>query len=122
MLAPGRQAGITVISLLILVVLFGTIGFAGLKIFPLYVERMKIRTVLQDVQTELGAGGNTVTGIRNALDARLNIDSLDVTREQMEIARNGDGYVIRIDKEVRASFIADLWFLVIVDEEVQIGR
>jgi hypothetical protein len=83
---------------------------------------MKIRTVLQDVQTELGAGGNTVTGIRNALDARLNIDSLDVTRDQMEIARYADGDVILIDKEVRASFIADLWFLVIVDEEVQIGR
>jgi len=121
-LARRRQAGITVIGLLIVVVIAGTLGLAILKIVPLYIERMKIQTVLSDVQTELGTGGNTLNGIRNALDARLNIDNLDVPREEMEIAREGDGYVVRIEREIRTPFVYDLWFLVIVDEEVQISR
>ena len=117
-----RQAGITFIGLLFLVVVFGAVGFAVLRIVPLYMERMQIGTVLDDVENELATGGNTIVAIRNALESRFYIDNVDIKANEMEVVREGDGYVIRVNKELRAPFVADLWFLVLVDEQVQIAR
>lgn len=121
-LSRRRQAGITFIGLLLLVIVFGSIGFAVLRIVPLYLERMKIGTVLSDIQTELGQGGNTITGIRSALDSRLYIENVRTEPGEVEVAREGDGYVIRIDKELRAPFVADLSFVLEVQDEVPIAR
>lgn len=119
---PRREAGITLIGLAFLVAVFGAIGLAVLKIVPLYLERMKIMTVLEDVRTELGTGGNTVQGIRYALDNRFYIESVTVERSEVDVVREGEGYAVRIDKELREPFFADLWFVVVIDEEVQISR
>ncbi len=119
---PGRQAGITLIGLMFLVAVFGVVGLAVLKIVPLYLERMKITTVLDDVRTELAMGGNTVQSIRYALDSRLYIESVTVDRSEIDVVREGEGYTVRIDKELRAPFFADLWFVVVIDDEVQISR
>jgi hypothetical protein len=120
--AHHRQAGITVIGFLILAAVFGTVGLAILKIVPLYMERMRIGTVLSDLQQELATGGNTVPSIRLALESRFNIENLDVPRDEVEISQGGIGYVVTISRESRASFAADLWFVVIINEQVEISR
>jgi hypothetical protein len=83
---------------------------------------MKIATVVQDVQTELGSGGNTVTSIRNALDSRFYIEAVTMDRSEIDITREGEGYSVHVHKELRTPFVADLWFLVVVDEEATISR
>jgi hypothetical protein len=118
----GREAGITVIGLLLAVVVVGALGLAGLRIVPLYLERMKIDTVLDDVQKELATGGNTVGGILNALESHFYIEAVTVDQKDIEVKREGEGFVVRINKELRAPFVADLWFMVMLDEQVQISR
>jgi len=118
----GHQAGITVIGVLFLVVVFGAIGMAVLRIVPLYMTRMKIGTVLEDIQQELGTGSNTVAGIRNALDSRFYIEAVEVDQDEIEVTRTGDGFAVRVEKELRAPFFADLWFLVLLDEQIQLPR
>jgi hypothetical protein len=117
-----RQAGITAIGFLLLAVVFGTLGLAVMKIAPLYLERMRIEAVLEDLQTEMAAGGNTVTGIQNALESRFYIENVKVPRDEIEIARKGEGFVIKINRESRAPFFADLWFVVVIDEQIEISR
>jgi hypothetical protein len=120
--SPRRQAGVTVIGFLLLAAVFGAIGLAVLKIVPLYLEKMRVRTVLEDLQTELSSGTNSVQSIRLALEARLYVENLRIPREEVQIAREGEGYVIRIDREARAPFIADLSFVVDIDEQIELGR
>jgi hypothetical protein len=112
----------TVIGFLLLAAVFGVIGLAVLRIVPLYMERMKVRSVLGDLQTELSGGTNSVQSIRNALESRLYIESLSVPRDEIQIAREGDGYVVRIVRESRAPFVADLSFVVDIDEQIELGR
>lgn len=120
--AHHRQSGITVIGFLILASLVGTVGMAGLKIFPLYMERMRIGTVLDDLQDELGTGGNTAQGIRQALESRLYIESLELSRDEVDVTRSDSGFVVKIDREAKAPFFADLWFVVVIDKQVEISR
>ena len=117
-----RQSGITVIGLLFLIVVIGGVGLAVVRIVPLYLERMKIHRSLEDVQAELSTGGNTVTGIRSSIESHFNVDYVNLDRQDLDIAREGEGYVVRVNKELRSPFVADLWFMVIVDEEVQISK
>jgi len=117
-----REAGITVIGFLLLAVVFGTIGFAIIKIVPLYMQRMRVQTVLEDLKLELNDGPNTVNGIRSNLEGRLSVENLRFPREEITIAREGDGWLVRVTHESRSSFIADLSFVVDIDEQIELGR
>ena len=120
--AIERQAGITVIGFLLLAAVFGIVGLALLKIVPLYLEKMRIGTVLEDLKTETSAGGNTAAGIRYTLDNRFYIENVDIKDDEIEISLEGDGYMVRINRESRASFFADLWFVLEIKEQVEIAR
>jgi hypothetical protein len=118
----GREAGITVIGFLLLTAVFGVIGFAVIKIVPLYMERMRVQTVLEDLSEELSESTNTATSIRQALQDRLYIENLDIPREEIEIARAGEGYLVKIQREARSTFIADLSFVVDIHEQIELGK
>jgi hypothetical protein len=117
-----RQAGITVIGFLLLAAVFGLVGLGLLKIVPLYMEQMKIQTVLEDVQTEMASGGNTAAGIRNALNARFYVDYLELPAEEIEIKREGDGWLVHVLRQSSASFFSNLSFVLFIDEQVEITR
>ena len=38
------QAGVTALGFLILTVLFGAVGYAGLKVVPMYIKQMRMNT------------------------------------------------------------------------------
>jgi Domain of unknown function (DUF4845) len=117
------QKGITLIGLVILVAFIGVIGLAVIKIVPLYMEKMRIGQVMSDLQEELGTGGNSPAGIMNALNNQFYIESLrDLTANEVKIDRTGTGFTVRVNREARAPFFADLYFVVVIDEQVEISR
>jgi Tfp pilus assembly protein FimT len=121
---PARRAqrGITLIGLLFVVALVGLLGLAAVKIAPLYIERMRIGSVLADLQTELNTGTTTAAAIRSSLESRLYIENVEIEDDDVEISREGEGYRVRVNKELRTPYLADLWFLVVVDEQIEIAQ
>jgi len=117
-----RQAGITAIGFVVLALLFGVIGLAALKVVPLYLQKLTVSRVLADVERDGRSGGQTAQGIRSELENRLSIESIDIPRENFKITQVRDGFQVRIQKEARAQFIADLWFVIVIDEQVEIRR
>ena len=117
------QNGITLIGMLILVAFIGVIGLAVIKIVPLYMEKMRIGQVMSDLQEELGTGGNSPASIMNALNNQFYIESLrDLTANEVKIDRSNNGFTVRVNREARAPFLADLYFVVVIDEQVEISR
>jgi hypothetical protein len=98
------------------------VGLAGLKIAPLYMQKMRLATVLEDVQKELADGGRNQQAIRNALEARFYIEGLQVPRDNVAIRQIATGYQVHVQQENRTQFLADLWFVVVVNEQVEIRR
>jgi len=118
-----RQSGITLIGFLLLAAVFGVVGLAGMKIVPLYLEKMSVGTVLEDLQNELATGGNTIQTIKIALDSRFYVENLPpLQSNEFEIRREGEGYSLTINRESRAPFLADLYFVVAIDEQIEIAR
>lgn len=122
--APRRkQAGITAISFLLLAAVFGILGFAVVKLVPLYIDNMRMSTVLRELKTSMqNQGGVTAAAIRNDLDKRLDIEDLNIPREDVIIRSDNGGYRVRIKHEGRTSFLGGIWFLLEFDKQVEIKR
>lgn len=117
-----NQAGITAIGFLFVAAIFGAIALAGLKIVPLYLKRIQVLSVLEDVETELSGQGQNATSIRNEIESRFYIEGIQIPRQDVSIRQVRNGYQVHVQHETRAEFAADLWFLVVVDEQVEIPR
>jgi hypothetical protein len=107
----------------VLALVFGLIGLAALKVVPLYLEKMTVARVLSDLEEDSrNSGAATAQGLRNELESRMTVESIDIPRENVKITQVREGFQVRIQQEARSRFIGDLWFLVLVDEQVEIRR
>ncbi len=117
-----HQAGITALAALMLATVFGLVGLAALKVTPLYVQGMRVRTVLEDLKEELDGRGTTANALRLELSSRLYVEGVTLSREDVKITPAPSGYNLRIQYDSRTQFIADIWFLVVIDEQIEIQR
>jgi hypothetical protein len=116
-----RQGGITVIGFLILACLFGVVGLAALKVTPMYMQNMRLSTVLTDMQKEFN-GEPSPIGIERELYKRFNVEGINLPKESVKISQGKNGYQVRIQYENRAPYVADVWLVVAFDKQVEIKR
>jgi len=116
------QAGITALGFLILAMLVGVVGFAVMKVTPMYIKNMRMSTVLEDVKRDLSGQAPTPASIRNELARRFSIEDLNLDIEAMKITQSKTGYTLRVQYDERASYIANMYLLVAYDKQVEITR
>jgi hypothetical protein len=118
----SNQKGLTFISFLVLAAMVGLIGFAGLKLVPIYLENMKIKKVLADVKSEFaGRSSATPVEIRRSIDKKLNIEMVyDLKARDFEVEKGAGGLTVAARYERAESFIANVSLLVTFDDEVEI--
>lgn len=116
------QAGVTAVGFVILASLFGLVGFAGLKLFPMYMTRMRIDTVLDDIERDYQDSPRAPNEIRIDLSSRFAVEGLRLPRDSVLIASSRNGYNVRIRHEDRQLFVADIYFLLMYDRQVEVPR
>ena len=116
------QAGITALGFLILAMLVGAVGFAVLKVTPMYIKNMRMNTILSDIQRELSGEAPTPAAIRNELARRFSVEDVNLDIDEIKITQSKNGYSLRVQYEERASYVADLYLLVAYDKQVEITR
>jgi hypothetical protein len=116
------QAGITALGFLILAALFGVVGFAVVKVTPMYIKSMRMNTILEDVQKELSGGSVTPASIRSELARRFSIEDVRLATDAMKITQSKNGYLLRVQYDERAPYIANMYLVVAYDKQVEITR
>jgi hypothetical protein len=116
-----RQDGITVIGFLIIASLFGVVGLGALKVVPMYMQNMRLSTILEDMQSEFN-GEPTPVGIQREIYKRLTVEGINLPTDNIKINQGKNGYQVRIQYENRAPYVADVWLLVAFDKQVEIRR
>lgn len=117
----SRQQGMTFIGFAIVAAMVGLIGFAGLKLTPVYLEHMKIKKLMTDVKEELDGQGTTPQRIRAAIDKRINIEMVyGLKGRDFEIEKAGEGFTVAARYERAETFIGNVSLLVSFDDEVEI--
>jgi hypothetical protein len=117
-----RQSGMTVLGFLILAALVGVVGLAVVKVTPMYLKRMRMNQVLEDVQTELQGQAATPTAIRNELARRFSIEDIRLSTSAVKIAQSKEGYSLSVEYEERVPYLADIYLVLVYDKQVEIRR
>ena len=73
-----HQAGMTTLGLIILVVFVGLFAFAGIRLTPVYLNYMKVTSVISGVFEEFDGQNPTKAAIRKSIARRFDIDSVSV--------------------------------------------
>ena len=116
------QAGITALGLLILALLVGVVGFAVIKVTPMYIKGMRMNTILEDVQRDLSGNGPTPQSIRYELAKRFSVEDVNIDVEALKITQSKNGYTLRVTYDDRAPYIANVFLVVAYDKQVEITR
>jgi Domain of unknown function (DUF4845) len=116
------QAGVTALGLLILGLLVGVVGLAVMKVTPMYIKKMRMTTILNDVRQELSGEAATPQAIRNELTRRFIIEDVRLDSEALKITQSKTGYSLRVQYEERASYVADIYLVLAYDRQVEIAR
>lgn len=118
-----QQLGITAIGFIIIAAMVGVIGYAGVRMIPIYMTQMKIRQVLSDLQTEYEGQNASPAVLLSAVSRRLDIEMIDFpSREDFRINKVDGGYEVSVAYEDRAPFIANLSIVAEFDNAVEIRR
>jgi hypothetical protein len=119
----ARQKGITFIGWIVLLVPVAIVGYAAVRVVPLYLNFMKVSKALDQTATEAkGDEGITGQAIRNSLDKRFDIDSVSYPRtDQISVVREGKSWVIEARYEDVAPLFANISVLVRFDKRAAVN-
>jgi hypothetical protein len=114
----SRQAGITFIGWLLLLAPLAVVGYAGLRLAPLYLNYMKVARALQQTATEnKGDTQLNVAAVKVSLSKRFDVNSIDYpTVNAVTITREGKGWVLAADYEDTVPLFAGVSLLVHFDK------
>ncbi len=118
-----RQAGMTTLGLIILVLFVGLFAFAGIRLTPVYLNYMKVIGVVDGVHKEFDGSGASRSAIRNSISRRFDIESVGViTAKDVKVTAVDGGFEVAATYPHKAPFIANISFVVDFDKRVIIRR
>jgi hypothetical protein len=109
-----RQAGLTTISWVILILLIGFVGLFGFKLVPLYMEYMTINAALTNVAHE-AIVGTSASGIHSAIEKQFNVNDVNViSADDIKIGTdpNSNNMTLTLNYDARTSFVANIDLIV----------
>ena len=114
-----KQTGISFISLLMLIAVFGFFVMVGLKIIPSYVEHYSIKKVLLSLEDEIMIAKKSPAEIRKLIAKRFKINSVyDFDPKNIQFSKKQQGLEVRIAYEVREKIAGNVDVVISFDDQV----
>lgn len=116
-----RQQGITLIGLLMILALVGVIGYAGMRLVPVYLNYIKIVRTLEQVAVEFKGDNVDPARIRVSLDRHWAIEDVaEITVKDVEIKKDGDGVSMHVAYDHTVPYISNVSLTVSFDKTVKV--
>jgi len=116
-----RQRGITFIGLVLILALVGVLGYAGIRLVPVYLNYMKIARTMQQVAQEFKGENPDPGRIRTALDRHWTIEDIsEVGVKDIEIKKEGEGVVMHVGYDHTVPYLGNVSLTASFDKTVSI--
>jgi len=114
-----RQKGVTAIGWIILMIPFAIVGYAGIRLAPVYLNYMKVVRALDEVAGDPDGGSLTPESIRTKIDRHFEVDMVDYpTAKDMKITRDGTTWEVEATYEDDAPLFSNISLHVVFDKLV----
>ncbi len=121
--SPRREAGMTTLGLLILIVFVGLFAFAGIRLSPVYLNYMKVVGVVNGVQSEFDGQNASRAAIRSSIARRFDIESVsEITARNVDVNAVDSGFEVVAKYDHSAPFIANVSFTVHFNKTALVRR
>ncbi len=119
----SREAGMTTLGLLILIVFIGLFAFAAIRLTPVYLNYMKVVGVVDGVQDEFDGQNASRTAIRSSISRRFDIESVSqITARDVAVNSVDGGFEVVAEYDHAAPFIANVSFMVHFNKKALVRR
>ena len=119
----SRQAGMTTLGLIILVVFVGLFAFGVLRLTPVYLNYMKVSGVVEGVREEFDGKGASRSAITSSIHRRFDIESVsEINKRDVQVTAVGGGFEVRATYDHEAPFIGNISFVVHFDKTALVRR
>lgn len=119
--AGARQRGMTAIGILCVLALVGIIGFAGLKLTPIYLNYMKVARALDATAQESKGDNPDPVTLRRTLEKHWQIDDITgIEPKDVEINKNEDGVSLHAVYDDSTTFLANVSLVAHFDKTVKV--
>lgn len=118
----SKQAGITLIGFLLVLVVAGFFAYMAMKLFPSYTEYMGVVKAMNQVSTE-GVEGKSLDEIRRELMFKLGfqyVDDATIRPSDITIGQGASGNELRVSYDKQIPFMYNIDFLIHFDKSVPV--
>lgn len=117
----SRQRGVTLVGWIVIIIPFVIVGYAAVRLLPVYLNYQKVAKTLETTATEM-KGSADAAGIRNTIDKHFDIDMVEFpTSKDVKITRDGQAWVMECAYEDQAPLFGNISLHVTFDKRVTIG-
>jgi len=118
-----REAGMTAVGFIILVIFVGLFAFAAIRLAPVYLNYMKVAGVLNGVFEEFDSQNPTSAAIRTSISRRFGVESVDViSYRDIKVTAESGGFLVEAEYDHTTPFIGNVSFTVSFQKDVLVRR
>jgi hypothetical protein len=116
-----RQQGMTFLGLLCILAMVATIGYAGVRLVPVYLNYMKIVRTMESTAAEVKGENPDPAAMRSSFDRHWAIEDITVVSEKdIEILKDDNGVTLHIAYDDTAPYIGNISLAVHFDKTVKV--
>jgi hypothetical protein len=116
-----RQRGMTFIGLLCILALCGVIGYAGIRLIPVYLNYMKIARTMDTTAGEVKGDNPDPGAIRRILDRHWQIeDPTAIAAKDIEVTKDEGGVLMHVSYDDSVPYVGNVSLTVHFDKTVRV--
>lgn len=105
----GKQKGITLFSVMIIIVFFSFIIITAVKIIPVYLDSFTVSDVVTSLKDERGLGDKSNKEIASLIIKRLDLNQVSaVTKDDIFIEKAKNSVFVTVEYEARKPLYGNL--------------
>jgi hypothetical protein len=118
----SKQRGVTVIGWLFLLIPIVILGYAGIRLAPVYLNYMKVSRSMNQLVAEMRSNDvSSANLIRTSLEKHLDVESVDFPNvKDFQIRRDGPVWIVQSVYEDTAPLFSNISLVVAFDKTVRI--
>ncbi len=104
-----QQHGMTLMGFFFILALVGLIGYAGLRLTPLYLNYIKVARSMEAAATEFKSDNPDPIAIRRSLEKHWQIEDIsNVDAKDVEIVKNENGVALHLAYDDAAPYVSNV--------------
>lgn len=118
----GRQRGMTVIGMLLVMIVIAFVALIGMKVVPMYVQYYSIKSTIESIRKEPQVAQMTQMDIQNAIQKRFDIGYVDnISARDLKIRNERSGRVLDLIYQDERSLFYGLSVVLKVNESIPLN-